>query len=165
MILCLVSCCSPGGDREEDEDGERDRERDGDVTTSPHCSELPPSSGGGPRVVTPAMLCEWGQQQLIPCTGLGKLPWAVSPNPGDAGRAGKSLMDQVGVTLCVGQNSPKALLHQQGPHITASKGAGGKERKGKREKIGLSILWEHPEFLLLPRLLQCPFLWQGGMQH
>lgn len=58
---------------------------------------------------------------------------------------------------------PRLLLHQQGLHTAASK-VGEKERK-KEKKKGLSILWEHPEFLLLLRLLQCPFLQQGGMQH
>lgn len=78
-------CCTPGGDREEDEDGEWDR----DVTTSPHCSEIPPSSGGGPRAVTPAVPWEWGQ----PLHWGGEAPRAVAPELGDAGRTGKSLMD------------------------------------------------------------------------
>lgn len=62
--------------------GKGDKERDRDVTVSPHCSEIPPSSGGAPRAVTAAVPGERGQQQLIPCAGRGQLPWAVPPAAG-----------------------------------------------------------------------------------
>lgn len=118
-----------------------------------------PCSGGGPRAVTPAGPCEWGQQQLILHTGVGKLSWVM------LGELGNPLWTELGSPCVWDGNSPKAPPAPAGSaHCCFQSGGKGKER-GKKKKKGLSILWEHPEFLLLPRLLQCPFLQQGGMQH
>lgn len=108
--------------------------------------------------MTPAVPGERGQQQLIPCAGVGQLQchlrcWENRETPYGVTRG-----DPVRGMGTV----PRLLLHQQGLHMTASKGGGKERKKGKK---GLCVLWEQPEFLLLPRLLQRPFLWQGGTQH
>lgn len=125
---------------------------------------LPPSRSGVPRAVTPKMPCD--SSSSSPALGWGSSHRQCHLSQGDiippdAGRT--SLTEEVRVALCVGcKQAQGSSCTSRVCTLLLPKG-GGRKEKGKIK--GLSVLWEHPKFLLLPRLPQCPFLWQGGTQH